>query len=131
MSRLPPPTTFSEGMRLLFAIAALIAGIAFGLGAIATVAVLVWGGWPVDLYGKIVGILGTVAIGALVLIGITQIGMLLGGPVGRFKGGVSLKDGVTFDAADNDAPREMTVTATATTAPAKPAADDSGNAKPS
>ena len=41
-------------------------------------------------------ILGVVSIGALVLIGITQVGILLGGPVGRFKGKVG-KDGIDLD----------------------------------
>lgn len=88
MTPLPPPTTFAEGMRLLFAIAALIGAVAFGIGLVALVAVLVWGGWPPALYGKIIGILGIVAIGGLVLIGISQVGILLGGPVGRFKASV-------------------------------------------
>ena len=103
MIRLPPPTTFAEGMRLLFAIAALVAGVSFGLGAVAVVAILVWGGWPSEHFAKIIEILGIVAIGAIVLVGITQVGILLGGPVGRFKGGVSLKDGVHIDAADHEA----------------------------
>jgi hypothetical protein len=103
VSRLQPPQTFAEGMRLLFAIAALAAGFGFGLGAVAIVAVLVWGGWPPALYEKIIGILGIVAIGALVLVGLTQIGILLGGPVGRFKGSVS-KTGLDFEASDSDAP---------------------------
>lgn len=84
----------------MFAIAALIGAVAFGLGMIALVAVLVWGGWPEALYGKIIGILGVVAIGGLILIGISQVGILLGGPVGRFKGGVG-REGVTFEAEDN------------------------------
>lgn len=98
----PPPSTFAEGMRLLFAIAALVAGVAFGLGAVAIVAVLVWGGWPAVLYAKIVGILGVVAIGSLVLIAITQIGILLGGPVGRFSAKAG-KQGVELSAEDHDA----------------------------
>jgi hypothetical protein len=96
MSRLPPPTTFAEGMRLLFAIAALVAGIAFGVGLTVLVALLVWGGWPATLYPKILDILGYVAIGALALIGITQVGILLGGPVGRFKAAVG-KEGATVE----------------------------------
>ena len=100
MLRLPPPATFAEGMRLLFAIAALLGAVAFGIGMVALVAVLVWGGWPAALYGKIIGILGIVAIGGLVLIGVSQIGILLGGPVGRLKTGVG-KDGVTVEAEGN------------------------------
>lgn len=103
LSGLPPPTTFAEGMRLLFALAALVAGISFGIGAIALVSVLVWGGWPPALYGQIVSILGIVAIGALALIGITQIGILLGGPVGRFKVSVD-KTGVSGEASGTGEP---------------------------
>ena len=84
-------------MRLLFAIAALIGAVAFGIGLVALVAVLVWGGWPVALYGKIIGILGIVAIGGLVLVAISQVGILLGGPVGRFKASAS-KDGASIEA---------------------------------
>lgn len=101
MTPFPPPATFAEGMRLLFALAALIAGVAFGIGCVALVAVLVWGGWPTVLYGKIVGILGIIAIGSLVLIGITQIGILLGGPVGRFSAKAG-KSGVELSAEDHD-----------------------------
>lgn len=100
--KLPPPTTFSEGMRLLFAVAVLIAGVAFGIGAIAIVAVLVWGGWGSNHYGQIISIIGWVAIGALALIGITQIGILLGGPVGRFKVAVD-KTGASAEASSPDA----------------------------
>lgn len=116
MFRLPPPTTFAEGMRLLFALAAIVAGVAFGLGAIATVVVLVWGGWPSVLYPKIVSILGWTLIGALLLIAITQIGILLGGPVGRFKGSASLKGGLDVDASGTDTlPPQTQVTTTVTT----------------
>lgn len=103
MQKLPPPDTFAEGMRLLFAIAALVAGVAFGVGTVALVAILVWGGWPVALYPKIIGIIGVIAIGGLVLIGITQIGILLGGPVGRFKAAVS-REGATLEGDSNAAP---------------------------
>lgn len=96
MRNLPPPTSFAEGMRLLFAIAALVAGIAFGIGTVALVTILVWGNWPVTLYPKIVGLVGIIAIGGLVLIGITQVGILLGGPVGRFKAAVS-REGATIE----------------------------------
>lgn len=99
--KLPPPTTFSEGMRLRFAVAALIAGVSFGLGLVALVVVFVWGGWPPSLYGQIIGILGWVAIGAIMLIGITQIGILLGGPVGRFKVAVD-KSGASAEASAPD-----------------------------
>lgn len=116
MFRLPPPTTFAEGMRLLFALAAMLAGLAFGLGATATVIVLVWGGWPATLYPRIISILGWTLIGALLLIAITQIGILLGGPVGRFRGQASLKGGVDLEASGNDqvAPKTQ-VTTTVTT----------------
>lgn len=103
MSPFPPPQTFAEGMRLLFAIAALVAGVAFGLGTVALIAVLVWGGWPASLYAKIIGILGVVAIGSLVLIAITQVGILLGGPVGRFSAKVG-KQGAELSAEDHDTP---------------------------
>ena len=58
MNKLPPPTTFSEGMRFIFSLAAIAFAIACGLGLVALVAVLVWGGWPATLYPKILTILG-------------------------------------------------------------------------
>jgi hypothetical protein len=63
---------------------------------VALVCVLVWGGWPPALYGKIISILGIVAIGGLVLVGISQVGILLGGPVGRFKAAVD-KSGASVE----------------------------------
>jgi len=113
--KLPPPTTFSEGLRLLFAVAAIGFGVAVGLGMVVLVSVLVWGGWPAEYYGQILSILGWIAVGALGLLTVTQVGQLLGGPVGRFKGGISLKDGVNFDAADN-----ADVTAQVTVSPKQP-----------
>jgi len=108
MQKLPPPTNFTEGLRLVFSLAAMLAGLAFGLGLIALVIVLVWGGWPENLFGQIIEILGAVAIGSVILIGITQVGMLLGGPVGRIKGSAG-KGGVTLEAENNEQQRTTEV----------------------
>jgi hypothetical protein len=103
VSKLPPPTTFSEGMRFIFSIAAIAFAVCCGLGLVGLCGVLIWGNWPKEFYGQILTILGAIAIGALILLGITQVGQLVGGPVGRFKGGVS-KTGLDFEASGSDAP---------------------------
>lgn len=95
--KLPPPTTFAEGLRLLFAYAAIACGVAIGCAAVGLAAVFIWGGWPPALYGRIVEILGTALIGAIGLLGVCLVGMLLGGPVGRLKGSVS-RDGASIEA---------------------------------
>lgn len=116
MFSLPPPSTFAEGMRLLFALAAIVFGVAVGLGLVALTSVLIWGGWPASLFPKIISIIGWIAIGALSLLAITQIGILLGGPVGRFKGGVG-KDGVQLEASADDEQTPVVTTTTTTTVP--------------
>lgn len=104
---MPKPSNFNEGLRWLFAISGIAFGIAVGVSLVILVGIFVWGNWPAQFYGQILTILGWIAIGALSLLAITQIGQLLGGPVGRFKGSVSLKDGVSFDA-DGDKPDTQT-----------------------
>ena len=129
MNKLPPPTTFSEGMRFIFSIAAIAFAVCCGLGLVALVAVFVWGGWPPSLYEKIIGILGWIAIGALLLLGITQIGQLVGGPVGRFKGGVS-KAGLDFEASNSDAPIAASTVAAAAAGAAAGATTAAAQATP-
>lgn len=98
---LPPPTTFAEGQRALYGCLAAVAGLAAGVGAVALVAILVWGGWPETLFGQIVGILGTALIGGVSIMAIVIVGLLVGGPVGRFRGKVG-KDGAELEACDQD-----------------------------
>lgn len=103
MMKLPPPATFAEGMRWLFSLCAIIAGICIGVGLIGLVSILVWGGWPAERFEQIITILGWVAIGGLGLMAAVLIGMLVGGPVGRFKGSAG-KDGVSLEASAGEHP---------------------------
>lgn len=111
MRGLPPPTDFNEGLRLLFSLAAISFAICCGIGLCVLVGVLIWGGWPKEFYGQILTTLGYIALGALALLGITQVGQLVGGPVGRFKGGIG-KDGANFEAENTSSPAAPTVTTT-------------------
>ena len=97
MKLLPSATTFSEGLRLVFSVCALLAGVAIGIGLIGLASILVWGGWPEARYQQIIEILGWMAIGGMAMMSVLLIGMLLGGPAGRFKAGAG-KTGVSIEA---------------------------------
>lgn len=85
MLKLPPPTNFVEGQRKLYGILMSIAGVCFGIAAIAAACVVIWGAWPAHLAKLRLYIIG----GALMMacggsIAVT-IALAVGGPVGRFK----------------------------------------------
>ena len=81
----PPPTTFAEGQRRIYGIAAGIAGIAFGLAVLVGASIVVFGDWgpaQVRLQLYILGaLLGAGTIGTMIV----TVGLLVGGPVGRVK----------------------------------------------
>ena len=84
MSRLPPPGSFAEGQRLIYGLLAAAGGIFCGAGAVAMVALLMWGGWSAREEHSIVVIFGW-SLGGFILAMIAVIvGLLAGGPVGRF-----------------------------------------------
>lgn len=114
---LPPPTSFAEGQRELYGLLAAAAGMFAGAVAIGLVAILVWGGWPATLYGQIVAILGWTLAGFIAAMAAVIVGLMVGGPVGRFKGSAG-KDGISIEA-DNGAGPTVTATATVTPAPDK------------
>jgi hypothetical protein len=58
VSRLPPPVTFAEGQRLVYGLLAPAGGIHRGAGAVAMVALLMWGGWSPQEEHSIVTIFG-------------------------------------------------------------------------
>ena len=58
MSRLPPPGSFAEGQRLIYGLLAAAGGIFCGAGAVAMVALLMWGGWSAREEHSIVVIFG-------------------------------------------------------------------------
>lgn len=103
LPHIPPPTSFAEGQRLAYGCLAAGAGMFFGLMCAAMVAILMWGGWPSAEFHSIVKIFGW-ALLAFIAGSITvTIGLMVGGPVGRFKGSAS-KSGLTWDV-ENSAPQ--------------------------
>lgn len=94
---LPPPTNFAEGQRKLFGLLVAAAGMFCGGMAIAMIALLMWGGWSKNEEHTIVMIFGWTLGGFVASMLAVIIGLLVGGPVGRFKAGVG-KDGATFEA---------------------------------
>jgi membrane protein DedA with SNARE-associated domain len=95
---LPPPATFAEGQRLIYGWLAAGAGIFCGACAVAMVCLLMWGGWSEREEHSIVVILGCTLGGFIAAMSSVIIGLLVGGPVGRFKGSAG-REGVSLEAA--------------------------------
>ncbi|MBA3577219.1 MAG: hypothetical protein H0W39_06380 [Sphingomonas sp.] len=93
----PPPTTFAEGQRLIYGWLAGAAGIFCGLMAVAMIALLMWGGWSASEEHTIVVIFGFTLSGFIAAMSAVIIGLLVGGPVGRFKGSAG-REGVSLEA---------------------------------
>ena len=85
MTPLPPPQTFAEGQRYVYGLLASAAGIFCGACAVAMVALLMWGGWSPAEEHSIVAIFGWTLGGFIVAMVAVIVGLLAGGPVGRFK----------------------------------------------
>jgi hypothetical protein len=98
----PPPLTFAEGQRLIYGWLAACAGIFCGIAVVAMIGLLVWGGWSKAEEHSIVIILGCALGGFIAAMCAVIIGLLVGGPVGRFKGSAG-RDGVSLEA-DGDEP---------------------------
>ena len=98
MSRLRPPGTFAEGQRYIYGLLASAGGIFCGACAVATVALLMWGGWSPSEGHTIVLIFGWSLGGFIAAMVAVIVGLLAGGPVGRFKVAAS-RDGATIEAA--------------------------------
>ena len=99
----PPPTTFAEGQRQIYGWLAAAAGMFCGLAAVAMIGLLMWGGWSRDEEHSIVIIFGCALGGFIAAMSAVIIGLLVGGPVGRFKGSAG-RDGVSLEA-ESDAGR--------------------------
>ena len=97
MKPLPPPVTFAEGQRLIYGWLAAAAGMYCGLAAVAMVALLMWGRWSPAEEHTIVIIFGGALGGFIACMAAVMIGLLVGGPVGRFKGSAT-RDGVSLEA---------------------------------
>jgi hypothetical protein len=89
--------TFAEGQRQIYGWLAAAAGIFCGLAAVAMVCLLMWGGWSSAEEHTIVLILGGALGGFIACMAAVMIGLLVGGPVGRFKG-IASRDGVSLEA---------------------------------
>ena len=99
--KLPEPTTFAEGQRYLYGLLASAAGMFCGAASGLMVALLMWGGWSAGEEHTIVTIFGW-SLGAFILAMIVVIvGLLAGGPVGRFKVSAS-RDGASLEADGDD-----------------------------
>ena len=98
---LPGPLTFAEGQRLIYGWLAAAAGIFCGLAAVAMVCLLMWGGWSAGEEHTIVIIFGCALGGFIAAMCAVIVGLLVGGPVGRFKGSAT-RDGVTIEAEDQE-----------------------------
>ena len=97
MRPLPPPGTFAEGQRTIYGLLAAAAGMFCGAASGLMVALLMWGGWSRAEEHSIVIIFGW-SLGAFIVAMIVVIvGLLAGGPVGRFKFAAS-KDGASIEA---------------------------------
>jgi hypothetical protein len=94
---LPPPVTFAEGQRLVYGLLAAAAGMFCGACAIAMIALLMWGRWSPAEEHSIVVIFGWSLGGFIAAMVAVIVGLLAGGPVGRFKMTAS-KDGASFEA---------------------------------
>lgn len=93
----PPPLTFAEGQRLIYGWLAAAAGIFCGAAAVVMICLLMWGGWSAAEEHSIVLILGCALGGFIAAMSAVIVGLLVGGPVGRFKGSAS-RDGISLEA---------------------------------
>ncbi len=97
MKQLPPPGTFAEGQRYVYGLLASAAGMFCGASAVAMVALLMWGGWSIAEEHSIVLIVGWSLGGFIAAMIAVIVGLLAGGPVGRFKVAAS-RDGASIEA---------------------------------
>lgn len=93
----PPPTSFAEGQRLVYGRLAAAAGMFCGAMAVTMVALLMWGNWSASEEHTIVLIFGWTLGGFISAMIAVIVGLLAGGPVGRFKVSAS-REGASFEA---------------------------------
>ena len=97
MKSLPPPLSFAEGQRYIYGLLAAAAGIVCGACAVAMIALLMWGGWSVSEEHSIVVIFGWSLGGFIAAMIAVIVGLLAGGPVGRFTLAAG-RDGASLEA---------------------------------
>jgi len=81
----PRPATFAEGQRYIYGLLAAAAGVFCGACSVAMIALLMWGGWSSAEDGDDVMFFGWSLGGLIVAMVVVIVGLLAGGPVGRFK----------------------------------------------
>ena len=94
---LPKPGTFAEGQRYVYGLLAAAAGMFCGACAVAMVALLMFGGWSAAEEHSIVTIFGWSLGGFIVAMVAVIVGLLAGGPVGRFRLSAT-RDGASVEA---------------------------------
>jgi hypothetical protein len=97
MNSLPPPGTFAEGQRYIYGLLASAAGMFCGACAVGMISLLMWGGWNHVEEHSIVTIFGFSLGGFIAAMVVVIVGLLAGGPVGRFKVEAT-RDGALFEA---------------------------------
>jgi hypothetical protein len=97
MRQVPPPQTFAEGQRLVYGLLAAAGGMFCGGMAVAMIGLLMWGGWSRSEEHSIVIIFGCSLGGFIVAMIAVIVGLLAGGPVGRFKVSAT-RDGASLEA---------------------------------
>ena len=97
MKSLPPPVTFAEGQRYVYGLLAAAAGMFCGGCAVAMIALLMWGGWSPAEEHTIVIIFGWSLGGFIAAMVAVIVGLLAGGPVGRFRLAAN-RDGASLEA---------------------------------
>jgi hypothetical protein len=97
MKSVPPPLTFAEGQRYVYGLLASAAGMFCGGCAVAMTTLLMWGGWSAAEEHSIVTIFGWSLAGFILAMIIVIVGLLAGGPVGRFKVEAN-RDGASIEA---------------------------------
>ena len=95
MSPLPRPQSFAEGQRYIYGLLA-AAGMFCGACAAIMVALLMWGGWSPSEEHSIVTIFGWSLGGFILAMTVVILGLLTGGPVGRFKVAAT-RDGASLE----------------------------------
>lgn len=85
MKSLPPPASFAEGQRYVYGLLASAAGMFCGAASGVMIALLMWGGWSTGEQHTIVTIFGWSLGGFICAMIVVIVGLLAGGPVGRFK----------------------------------------------
>jgi hypothetical protein len=93
----PPPGTFAEGQRYVYGLLAAAAGMFSGACAVGMIALLMWGGWSRDQEHTIIAIFGWSLGGFIAAMVAVIVGLLAGGPVGRFRLAAT-RDGASIEA---------------------------------